>query len=283
MNAETLVAQARDLTAPSPAIIKLLDLLNRPDADSDQVIRVVQQDGVLSVKLLSLCNSAWLGLSTPVASVEQAVLQVGYQKIHRLVLAVGFGDALRRALEGYAIDESELWRHSLTTALITQQVLTIGRISYFDPSIAYTAGLVHDIGKLVLNQVLNPASQTAIQNLIAHSGHTRLEAERSVIGTDHPEVGACLLQRWKIPDSIVEAVAHHHQPILTPQPALSAVVHVANAVAHEVGSAPGWESFAVPISGAALKALKIEPNESDKMMMSAYDAVLAVAELSAVA
>ena len=283
MNAEALVSQVKDLAAPSPAVIKLLDLLNKPDADADQVIRVVQTDGVLSVKLLSLCNSAWLGLTTPVSSVDQAVLQVGYQKIHRLVLAVGFGDALRRALVGYAIDESELWKHSLTTALLTQQVLTIGKLTFADPSIAYTAGLVHDIGKLVLNQVLDPAAQTAIQELIASHGHSRLEAEKSVIGTDHPEVGACLLKKWRIPESIVEAVANHHQPVLTPQPTLSAVVHVANAVAHEVGSAPGWESFAVPVSDAAMKALKIGPKESDRMLMSACDAIRTVAELAAVA
>ena len=104
-----------------------------------------------------------------------------------------------------------------------------------------------------------------------------------MIGADHPEVGACLLRRWRIPESIVEAVANHHQPVLKPQPALSAIVHVANAVAHEVGSAPGWESFAVPISDAAIKALKIGPKESDKMLMSAYDAVRTVVELAAVA
>ncbi len=280
MKAETLIAQVKDLTAPSPSVAKLVNSLNRADADADEVVQIVNQDPVLSAKLLSICNSAGAGAAHPIASIKQAVFFLGYREIYRRVLSIGFGDALDRALPGYAIGDHELWRHSLVTALATQAVLAEARTDCFEPSVAYTAGLVHDIGKLVLNEVLDPATQSRLRARIEQEGRSRLEAERDVLDTDHCEVGAVLLRRWRLPEELVEAVANHHCPVTCPRPQISAVVHLADCVAHEIGSAPGWHSHAVRADEAAAQSLGLGPEKFQLILLSAHESLQVVNELA---
>lgn len=280
MTADQLVSKVTDLKPPAPSVIKLLTLLNRPDTDSQQVVRIVEQDGVLSAKVLSLCNSAWFGNTAPVASISQALLRLGYQQIHRIVMAVSFGSTMNTPLTGYAIEDRELWRHSLLTALIARDILETTPASLGDPPIAFTAGLVHDIGKLVINQVLDEGKQTAIRRLIADGGYSRIEGEREVIGCDHGEVGSRLLQRWRLPENIVEAVANHHHPALDRAPALSAIVHLANVIVHEAGSAPGWDSFATPMINEVPEILGISSAALDRLVIDAFDAIKSEPELS---
>jgi HD-like signal output (HDOD) protein len=89
-----------------------------------------------------------------------------------------------------------------------------------------------------------------------------------VLGTDHAEVGALLLQRWHLPDDLVEAVANHHQPVLKPRPRLSVVTHLANCVAHLTGSAPGWDGYAVRISEAVVTSLAITPEQIEQLVFN---------------
>jgi putative nucleotidyltransferase with HDIG domain len=280
MNAATLVSKVTDLRPPAPSVVKLLGLLNRPDTDSEQVIRIVEQDGVLSAKVLSLCNSAWFGNATPVASISQALLRLGFQQIHRIVMAVSFGSMMNTPLGGYAINDVELWQHSLLTALIARKVLDAATDFQGDASIVFTAALVHDIGKLVLNSVLDHDAQSGIRALIATGESTRVEAERQVIGCDHCEVGAELLKRWNLPENIVEAVAFHHAPPLDPAPALSSIVHLADVIAHEAGSAPGWDSFAVQMVNGVPDALGISATALERLVISAFDFMHSEPELA---
>jgi putative nucleotidyltransferase with HDIG domain len=283
MKAEALIAQTADLPPPSPSVVKLLGLLNRPDTDSDEVVQVVRHDGVLSAKLLSLCNSALYGFAEPVGSIEQAVLCLGYQEVYRLVLAVSFGGSLSRKLSGYMIEEQELWRHSLLTALATECALADGCPVGVEPSIAYTAGLIHDIGKLVLNHALRPDLQSAVRGLIQQAGRSRIEAERAVLDTDHAEVGATLLQQWRLPEVLVEAVAHHHQPVLAPKPRLSALVHLGNCIAHELGSAPGLDGYALRAEEKAVEALGIGSQKFERILIAAHDTLHRIEQMIAAA
>lgn len=280
MIADMLISQMTDLKPPAPAVLKLLALLDQPDSDADEVIRIVERDGVLSAKVLSVCNSAWFGNGTPIASISQALLRLGFAKIHRIVMAVSFGTLMNIPLTGYAIDNQELWQHSLLSALLAREVLEEATGFHSDPSIVFTAALLHDIGKLVLDTALDEEAQNAIRTLIAEDGQSRLEGERRIIGCDHCEVGAHLLTRWNLPANIVEAVAHHHAPPLDPKPAISSIVHIADTIAHGAGSAPGWDSFAVPIIGDVPKILGITSEAMERLMITAFDFMSSEPELA---
>lgn len=283
MNAETLIGKTPNLHAPSPTVVRLLNLLNDTNADYDEVISTVSRDVVLSAKLLALCNSASYGLAQPVASLEQGVLYLGYGEIHRLVMALSFGGPIGNELPGYDMDAGALWRHSLVTALLTPRALALSRTLGADTSIAYTAGLLHDIGKVVIGQTLNADSRQKIHRLVERREASLLEAEKTVIGCDHAEIGASLLRQWRIPEIIVEAVAFHHHPQLEGAGHLSAVVHVADAIAHQTGASPGWESFAVVRHEAALTTLQLSGTQLELLTLAALDCEETVARQEKIA
>ena len=271
MNPETLIDKTPNLRAPSPTVVRLLNLLKDPDADYDEVITIASRDPVLSAKLLRLCNSACYGLAQPVSSLDQAVIYLGYCEIHRLVMAVSFGGPIGVELPGYDMDAGTLWRHSLVTALLTPRVLGLTKQSSADTSTAYTAGLVHDIGKLVIGHSLDAARREQIHRFVEAQEGSLIDAEKAVIGCDHAEVGACLLRRWRIPEVIADAVQHHHQPPADGGLHLSAVVHVADVLAHQTGASPGWGSFAIAIHEAALTSLGLSGEDLEALTFAALD------------
>lgn len=272
MKAEILIDRVRNLPAPSLSVTRLISLLQHHDTDVADVIRVIKQDPVLCAKLLALCNSASHRAGESVASLDQAILRLGQRETHRLVMTMGFGDSLGAPLPGYMIDDTQLWRHSLLTAYATGFILKLVPRIQTDPSIAYTAGLIHDIGKLVLNQALTDNSRASVQELVDSGRHSLVEAEREVIGADHAEVGAVLLRRWKIPEVIVEAVADHHVPPSASPPPLSAVVHIADVLAHESGCSPGFGSYAVRARESTVEALGLGPSEIQGLVLNTFEA-----------
>ncbi|MGC3960367.1 MAG: HDOD domain-containing protein [Verrucomicrobiota bacterium] len=279
MKPEALIASVPKIPAPSPSVARLLELLARADSDNDDMIKVVRQDGVMSAKLLGLCNSAAYGLAAPVTSIEQAVLMLGQLEIHKLVMSVGFGGALSPAMPGYAMQDGELWKHSLLTAYTAVAVTALAQRTAADPAIAYTAGLIHDIGKVVITHALNREAQAQLRQVIDFGGKSLIEAEREVIGCDHAEVGACLLKQWGLPAMLIEAVANHHTPVSAPVPMLSAIVHVADIIALDAGIAPGVASFAMRVDESAVEALGIGRETVETLILSAYDSLARVEDM----
>jgi putative nucleotidyltransferase with HDIG domain len=264
-----MVAKARNLPPVSRAALKLVSLLDQPDAGNDDVVEVLKNDSVLTAKLLRACNSPAVGLVEPVTSVDQAVLILGHNQILQMVTALAFGGAMSVELPGYAIESEELWRHSLTAAWSAEIIVKSG-IVIGEPSAAFTVGMLHDIGKLVIAQFLSDESQAAIRARIA-TGLASVEAEREILGTDHAEVGACLLYLWRLPEEIVEAVSNHHHPAFEPELKLSAVAHVANCLAQLSGAAPGWEAYALRGDERVVKMLGIDTEKLDHLMIAVRD------------
>ena len=228
MTTGEIVAKVKNLTPVSHAALRLVSLLDQAAVGNDEVVQVLKFDTVLTAKLLRACNSPYFGFEDPVSSVEQAVLVLGHQQILHLVLSLAFSGAMNTPLPGYAAEGGELWRHSLTTAMASETLARSGLPVDFEVPVAFTAGLLHDIGKLVFNHVLTEETQTIIRTRITDGGLARTDAEREVVGADHAEVGAYLLQTWKLPEDIVEAVGNHHQPVCQPRPRLSVLTHVGN-------------------------------------------------------
>jgi putative nucleotidyltransferase with HDIG domain len=230
MTADELVAKGGSLPQISAAALKLVELLEADD-DSGEAVRLIKSDSVMLAKLLRVCNSSALGLSEPVASVEHALLLLGYRQVLGLVLSLGFGSSMRIALPGYALTANALLRHALATATAAENLAERGLLPEADASVAYTAGLLHDIGKLVMAQALPREAQTVIRTHMSAEGLSSVAAEREVLGTDHAEVGAYLLHIWRLPAWIVEATANHHKPTFEPTQ-LSAIIYLANRIAH---------------------------------------------------
>lgn len=275
MTAPEIIHQVKNLPPVSQAALKLVSLLEQASISNDEVVQVIKCDNVLTAKLLRACNSPYFGLDEPVASVDQAVLMLGHQQILHIVLTLAFGSAMVVPMPGYAVEANELWRHSLLTATAAEIVAAESDLNV-DAPVAFTVGLLHDIGKLALSQALTSEIQDQIRQLVEQQGCARTEAEKQIMGADHSDVGACLLKSWNLPEEIVEAVANHHHPICHPRPKLSLIAHMANCVAHLAGSAPGWDGFAVRVDPAAVKALNLDEARLETMVVEvrgAYERV----------
>lgn len=279
MTAADLVVKVKNLPPVSHTALKLVTLLEQPAVSNSEVVETLRCDNVLTARLLRACNSPYFGLADTVSSVEQAVLILGHQQILHIVLTLAFGSVMVVPMPGYMVEANELWRHSLVSATAAECVANEINILASEPSVAFTAGLLHDIGKLVLGQALTFDQQAEIQRQAESHQQTRQEAERLILGTDHAEVGAFLLQRWHVPEEIVEAVANHHHPVLEPEPKLSAIAHLANLLAHVAAAG----DTAIPPtdvpSPEVLTALGMTPDQLTEMILPIRESLGKVEQL----
>jgi len=199
-------------------------------AGAKDVSRIIEEDDAVSARVLQLANSAFFGIGRPISAVEQAVSYLGIRTIQQLVLAAGLFDGIELPRRS-AISLAALRDHALLTAGIARRIVAGYRREAEDAS---TAGLLHDVGKLLMAAEL-PEKLAAASNAAQESGRPLYQAERELNGVTHAEVGAYLLGVWGLPYPIVEAVANHHSPGRVHQPGFDALtaVHVANALAHE--------------------------------------------------
>ena len=272
MTAQEIINKVKNLPPISQAALRLVNLLEQASISNDEIVTVIKCDNVLTAKLLRACNSPYFGLDEPVASVDQAVLMLGHQQILHIVLTLAFGSAMVVPLPGYAVEANELWRHSLLTATAAEIVAAEAYTMNVETPVAFTVGLLHDIGKLAMSQAITPEIQQEIRQLIEQKGCSRAEAEKRVLGADHGEIGACLLKSWNLPDDIIEAVENHHHPVCEPRPRLSVITHLANCLAHLAGSAPGWDGYAVRVSPEAAAALNLDDARLENLVAEVRNA-----------
>lgn len=215
---------------PAPTVVvELLALFKEPDRDVDRVVELVSHDPSLTAEVLKRCNSALLGGRARAGDIFEAVSRLGFYEVYCLVVAV-FG-AGTRALPGVAegVDVKPLWRHSVVTA-VAASVLAEATGEPTGP--AFTAGLLHDTGKLVFAAV-ERARYRQILQAARTVNRPPVEAEKIAFGVSHAELGGRLLARWNLPAEVVAAVWHHHDPP-GPQPLQKwvALAHLGNLIAH---------------------------------------------------
>ncbi len=183
----------------------LIRTLSEPDATAADVFRILKQDIAICAKLLQLVNSSFFQLARRITSVEYAVIYLGLNMVKNLVLSVELFQAAKSKPEGFSVDL--LQRHSLATANLAARLLGPKEKS----EDAFMAGLLHDIGKLVFAQEY-PEHLERIRTAMRTDERPEFVLEQELAGVSHAEIGAYLLGLWGLPDSIVQAVAHHHMP-----------------------------------------------------------------------
>jgi putative nucleotidyltransferase with HDIG domain len=269
MTAIALVQKVKNLPTVSHAALKLISLLDKPSVDNDEIVQIIKYDNVLTAKLLRACNAPSFGLGESVSSVDQAVLIMGHTQIFHIVMTLAFGSVMTVATLPYTIEMNELWEHSLVTAMASGLVLDELPELNAEANVAFTANLLHDIGKMVLAQTVKPEELSEIRDRISRKQISGTDAEKEVLGLDHAEVGEALLQSWRLPENICEAVGNHHRPpAKSSRPPLSVEVHIANAIAHRGKPPPGQSVHDTQITDAVAAALKIKEEKLEQMTVT---------------
>jgi HD-like signal output (HDOD) protein len=236
---QKLISQMRKLPSPPNLYFQIVAELQSPDSSLDKVSALISQDVVLSAKILQVVNSAVFGLQMQVVKPVDAVLYLGMETTKSVVLLAhtfSYFDKVKTA--EFSVDR--LWRHSVTTGKFAEQIARSEGASVEVTGQSFTAGMLHDIGKLLLAANL-PAEFKEMLNRAKADQLTFDQAERASLGVAHGELGACLLGIWGLPTAIVEAVALHHCPsqFLSKSFCPLTAVHVANAIEHELDKLPG--------------------------------------------
>jgi putative nucleotidyltransferase with HDIG domain len=193
-----------------------------------EIAEKVRMDQVLSAKVLRLCNSAFIALRKKVDSIDQALIMLGEKQILRLVVSISLERFFFDSGRGYSLCKGGLYYHALGTALVAEMLAKFsGKAS---PSIAYTAGLLHDIGKVVLDQYMVPAFLDFYRR--THTDGVALtDVEREMFGLDHTEAGRKLAERWSLPQNLIDTISQHHKPELGVEGAdLTCLVYLADLI-----------------------------------------------------
>ena len=190
------------------AIIKLRELVNEDDVQLNEIENVLRQDLGLSANILRLANSAHFGLSSKVGSLRKAVMLLGLKRFEQIAVSAYMEKSMDKAIEGYGLSAGELWLHSIVVATTAEAIAKYLKIP--DPDEVFIPALLHDMGKLILDSFVKTDSEN-IHSLVA-KGESWIRAEYMILGTDHAEIGALLLEKWSFPTEIVNSVRWHHDP-----------------------------------------------------------------------
>ncbi|MBI3118181.1 MAG: HDOD domain-containing protein, partial [Candidatus Hydrogenedentes bacterium] len=220
-----LLSRLQALPSLPELYMRVLRELREPDPSIRSIAEIIEQDFGMCTKLLHFVNSAYFGLSQRISSPLQAINYIGLSNLRSLILSLdAFSQTEQRRLPpSFSMDR--LWQHSLVVAAYARVIARTERVAEGIMDDTYTAGLLHDVGILVLASNLPDIYGLVLDRLA--KGNKRLdELELAMLGATHGEVGAYLLALWGLPDNVVEAVAFHHHPSQSLSDSLAPVTFV---------------------------------------------------------
>lgn len=261
---DEILSKILDIESMPAAAADATRLLSDPKSDMADIVQVIEYDPGLTSNLLRMANSAYYGVSDPIGSIRDAVVRLGTYQIYQMIVSWGFSSMARQSVPGYGLTPGKLWEHSIGVAVGAEQIST--DLSTKSTDHVFTAGLLHDIGKIVLGTFV----ETDIDSILeaVNQEKTSFEAaERQVLEIDHAEVGAVLLEHWDFPTNIVETCRWHHQPdSLTDESPVLDLVHVADTMCLMGGIGVGIDEAGYQTSSKVISRLKLDPFTSEKVV-----------------
>ncbi len=257
-----ILTQVKSFPGMPATAARLLPLLQNPDSSAAKIEDILKYDPGLTANILKLTNSAFFGLPSRVSSVRQAVMLLGWKRLMQLVMTMCMSALMKKSIPGYDLPRGELWRHSVAVSVAAD--LLVKSLSISDADEVFTAALLHDIGKLVLGDYVQEDLEK-IEVMVA-KGISFEVAEYIVLGTNHADIGARILQNWALPQELVNAVSWHHDPENCDKYCLlSDVVHVANVVGRRIGFGKGRNGQPLEPSLEVVERLDVNPSHIDKL------------------
>jgi len=269
--------EAVNFPTPPAIVVRLVQLLTKDNVTSEEIADTMALDASMATRVLQLANSVALGGGMQVETIPEAVLRVGVDGVRDIVFALAMVGAMRPS----HFDYRPFWRHSLAVAFTAQALQT--RVQHLDtpfPEI-YTAGLLHDIGMLVLDRALGNQYRDVL-DAARTTSRPLAEMEHEMLGTDHALAGGRMLEIWRFPGLLVDAVRHHHKPWVSGH-VVTQLVHLADFVCNHQGIHHGTGNFPHSCASQVWTDLGIEESELPEIVatvqteLARAEAVLAAA------
>ncbi|KKO62963.1 Ribonuclease Y [Janthinobacterium sp. KBS0711] len=252
LSVEHIIRQIQELPSLPVVVLELLSSMDQDDTDVHVLAQKIELDQALAAKTLRIANSSFYGMQSKVTSIPQAVSVLGFHSIRTVVTACALTGSFAPVSGGF--DFQAFWRHSLATAIAARLLAPHLRVN---PETAFTAGLLHDLGTLVLVTRF-PAEHALVRSYRQAHDCQMADAELAVIGIDHAQVGSALAAYWKFPETIQQAVADHHAIDRLEAGGLPLAVHLANAVALALDLAGVDDALVPPLSPAGWRSVALD-------------------------
>jgi len=252
-----IIAKADSFPSLSGAAVKLLRVLDDPNVKMSEIEQVLRYEPSLTANLLKLVNSAYFGLPCKVGSVRQAIVLLGWKRLFQLVITSCVNALMNKPIPGYDLPPGELWRHSVAVSVAAEGL--VKELNAPEAEEIFTAALLHDLGKLIMGSFvkedLDKIEEAASQGISFEC------AENTVLGIDHAQVGAKILENWSFPPGLVSAVRWHHDPDAAEETNLMIdIVHVANVLCLMIGIGVGRDGLRYEPSPRATSRLGLKTN-----------------------
>jgi HD-like signal output (HDOD) protein len=228
----------------SPSAAELLEVASREDHDLQDIIRVIKHDAALTAKTLQLVNSAAFGLHSKITDLERAITYSGENFLISLVMTEAADMIYSCDLAGYEGRKGGLWDHNLLTALAAKRLAGLSR-EPLNTNIAFTCGLLHDLGKAIISDFLKGSPPDFLAALDKGEVDDYASAEEKLLGIDHTMAGYALALHWNLPEPLPSAMRFHHQPAQAPveQRSMVYAVHLGDMVAMMTGRDTGADAL----------------------------------------
>ena len=223
-----IIKAAKELPPMPDVIFKIQRTLLDPNAVAQQLADLIETDQALAARVLKIANSPFYGVTGKVASVHHAAVILGFKTLGELTTIASFSELMGNKLPGYGYRSDELWRHSLAVALASKHIaqrLNPGLISN-----ALTAGLIHDLGKLILDPYVLEQREIFDEFMLV-TEQTFLRAEKHILGFDHAEIAYKICRQWNFPEALALSINYHHCPSLSNDNEMAYILHLADFIA----------------------------------------------------
>lgn len=266
-----LIEEIRDVPPLPDIVVDVMRLTREPDTTAKQLTDIISKDQGLTGNVLRLCNSAYYGLPRTVSSLNQAIMYLGFHTVRNLVLTCSIHNFYNPKSRIYGYENGGLWIHVLACARVSD--LIGEKLGNGLKDTAYTAGLLHDIGQLIIGNQIEDTAESII-DLMESSQLNELQAEEEVVGYNHCMLGGAIADKWNFPMELVHAIQYHHTPDKsTKDIILTDIVHIADSIALELGFGVAMEQIKYSPSKSALKTLGVDQDFVD-MIRSKAEAIV---------
>lgn len=266
---DSLIKRVEELPPLPDIVVKLLHASHDPNVSTREMVELIKHDPALTLKVLRLCNSSYYGLPRKINSIQEALVYIGTDTLVNFVLAGCLSSFYQQAQDGYGLEKGELWRHSVGCAIASQRLAN--KAGEETPGHAFTAGLIHDVGKIVMNQHVGQEIGPILE-LVEREQISFCEAEKRVLGFSHSEAGARLARHWNLPEALIEAIAYHQDPARAKAyPKLVAQVHLGNILCLSFGIGVGTDGLAYTFHPRALEIAQLDVGDLFRLSLDVHD------------
>ncbi|MBW2053943.1 MAG: HDOD domain-containing protein [Deltaproteobacteria bacterium] len=240
---------------PGP-VIAILDVLNNPASSAQELSEALRYDQSIASRVLKLVNSAFYGFPRQIDTLSKAVTILGYTSIQNIILTTSIFDTFNNVPHDQSLDRKSFWQHALGCGAMAQTIKS--KLGMGDGEEVFLAGLLHDIGKVILDVFLHD-EYAQVLKLAQEKGLLLVEAEKEVLDTTHADFGFWLAENWNLPYNLTAAIAHHHNPPESKDHfTITSLVHVGDILTRSFEVGHGGDDFIPIINRQAWTALGLK-------------------------